>query len=240
MKSAYKSDIGKKRTSNEDYLLADDQNGIFILADGIGGNNAGEMSSQIAVNESYLYLKDRVGQVESEKEIYKLLAEALFNAHNTVMEKSKTDLLLVGMGTTIVEMVIKDKKAYICQIGDSRVYLLRKEIKQITKDQTVGDYLVKHNIMPREKIPPQKWHTLTQAVGISRTIVPELYNIELKEDDILILCSDGLTGMLCDEEIGKIIIENQDNLINALDTLVTSANNKGGKDNISVILVRYE
>lgn len=291
MKVAYKSDLGRKRKNNEDAIRVDESKGIFLLADGMGGHQAGEVASDLAVNEAYAYLKDGVNLTKDEKDVRKLLVEALLKAHDAIREKSKTDLNLRGMGTTLVELVIKDDKAYICHVGDSRVYLLRicdeckkkepnievseekeekgflgwgkkkkpkkqkgkeaafeegKEadeetviegIKQITKDQTIGNYLVECNIMKREEVPPQKWHTLTQAVGVSENIVPELNHIELNTKDLLLLCSDGLTDMLTDEEIKEVIQRYRDDLDKMTDALVEAANSKGGRDNISVVLI---
>jgi protein phosphatase len=240
MKVAYKSDVGKKRENNEDRILVDEDRGIFLLADGMGGHKAGEVASRLAVEEAYACLKDRIDQTNDEKGTSKLLIEALFNAHDAIKEKAKADLNLMGMGTTLVEMILKAEKAHICHVGDSRVYLLREGAKQLTKDQTVGDYLVEHNIMRREEVPPQKWHTLTQAVGVSENIVPELKHVEIKPGDLLLLCSDGLTDMLSDEEIEKIIQKHRDDMDAGVEALVKGANNKGGKDNISVILVKWE
>jgi len=237
MKSAFKSDIGKKRGNNEDFCYADTDNGIFLLADGMGGHQAGEVASRLAVEEAYTYLKDRLPQTNDEKDISKLLVEALLKAHDAVNKESKTDLNLMGMGTTFVEMIIKDEKAYICHVGDSRAYHLQNGIRQITKDHTVGDYLVEHGLMKREEVPSQKWHTLTQAVGVSENIVPELNHVKLKPGDILLLCSDGLTDMLTDQEIEGIIQNHKEELKQAVNTLIEEANRKGGKDNITVVLI---
>lgn len=240
MRVAYKTDQGKKRKYNEDNLYVDKEKGIFLLADGMGGHQAGEVASDIAVRKSYAYLKDRLAQTENEKEILKLLVESLINAHNAIKEKARSDLNLMGMGTTLIQVVVKNNTVYICHVGDSRVYLLRENLKQLTKDQTVGAYLAEHNIMPTEAIPPRSWHTLTQAVGVSENPVPELKTVEMKKGDFLLLCTDGLTDMLSDEEIEKIILKNADNIEKAVEKLIKEANHKGGKDNISVILIKYD
>jgi serine/threonine protein phosphatase PrpC len=236
---AYKSDRGKKRKNNEDSFYVDVEKGMFLLADGMGGHQAGEVASDLAVREGYAYLKDSLAQADSEKEILKLLVEALINAHNVIKERAKSDLNLMGMGTTLIQVVVKNDTAYICHVGDSRVYLLRDSIKQITRDHTVGDYLVEHKIMRREEVPPQKWHTLTQAVGVSDDLVPELQTVEMKRGDYLLLCTDGLTDMLSDEEIEKIILERGDDANKTVDALIEEANRKGGRDNISVVLIGF-
>ena len=239
MKVACKTDKGKKRKNNEDNVRVDGESGIFLLADGMGGHQAGEIASEIAVHEAYSYIKEKVNKVRSVKGIARLLVEALFKAHDAIKEKAKTDFDLAGMGTTLVELIIKGGKAFISHTGDSRVYLLRSsKMKQITNDQTMGNYLVSYNIMKPEDVPPSKWHTLTQAVGLSESLVPELNQIELKKGDYLLLCTDGLTDMLTDKEIEKIILKNNDNIEATVGVLIKEANKKGGVDNITVILVK--
>ena len=184
MKVADKSDIGKKREKNEDNYCTDTERGIFLLADGMGGHQGGEIASDLAVREAYVHLKDGIDNTNGEKDFSKLLAEAMYRAHDAILEKAKSDIDLSGMGTTLIEMIIKDDTAYICHAGDSRVYFLHEDIEQITKDQTVGDFLVEHNIMSREQIHPQKWHSLTQAVGGSESLVPELYQKRVEKDKI--------------------------------------------------------
>ena len=239
MKVAYKSDKGKKRKNNEDNVYVDIERGIFLLADGMGGHQAGEVASEVAIQEAYSHIKEKVNKVRSVKGIARLLVEALFKAHDAIKEKAKTDFDLMGMGTTLVETIIKGNKAYISHTGDSRVYLLQSSImKQITNDQTMGNYLVSYNIMKPEDVPPSKWHTLTQAVGLSESLVPELNQIELKKGDSILLCTDGLTDMLTDKEIEKIILKNKDDVETTVNVLIKEANKKGGVDNITVILVR--
>lgn len=240
MKAVFKSDVGRKREANEDWLQVDEEHGLAILADGMGGHQAGEVASRLAVDEAYGYLTERLDQAHEEKDIAKILVEAVLKAHDAIKEKAKTDLNLMGMGTTLVEMVIKDGTAHICHVGDSRAYHMRDRIQQITKDQTLGDYLVEHNMMKREEVPLQKWHTLTQAVGTSDHLVPERNQIALQAGDLFLLCSDGLTDMLTDEEIEGTIQQHKDHLDKAADALIEEANNKGGRDNISVVLVQYD
>ena len=151
------------------------------------------------------------------------LTEALFKAHDAIKEKAKTDLNLMGMGTTMIQVVVKGNTAHICHIGDSRAYLLQDGIMQITKDQTVGNYLVKHKIMGQEEVPPQKWHTLTQAVGVSENLVPDINRIDLRDRDFLLLCSDGLTDMLNEEEILDIVMKHRSKPDKAVDTLIKKA-----------------
>lgn len=172
MKVAYKTDVGKKREGNEDSLIVDEANNLFLLADGMGGHLAGEVASEMAVREAYEHIVQMFSEEGPDPQISKRLSKALFKAHHANIEKAKTDVNLMGMGTTLVVLAIRDKKATICHVGDSRAYLLGDVIEQITEDHTVGGYLVKQGIMPREEVPPQKWHTLTQAPGHHRISCP--------------------------------------------------------------------
>lgn len=145
--------MGRKREANEDCLLVDEKYGLAILADGMGGHQAGEVASRLA---AYDYLKKRLDQAHAREDISSLLVQAVLKAHDAIKEKTKTDPNLMDIGTTLVEIVIKDGTAHICHVGDSRAYHMRDRIQQITKDQTIGDYLVEHNMMKREDVPPQK------------------------------------------------------------------------------------
>lgn len=240
MRLAYKTDVGRKRTHNEDSILADGSMNIFLLADGMGGRQAGEVASDLAVKECYAWLKENFKRAKREEDVSKLLIESLLKAHDAVKAKSMTDVNLMGMGTTLTEMVIKKDEAHICHIGDCRVYLLRKEIKQITKDHTTEMYFIKDRIVVEGFLPLQKMRVLTQAVGAQETLEPEVKQVKLKPADILLLCSDGLTDMLSDKEIESIIQRGRDNLTTVADSLIQEANNEGGIDNISVILIGYE
>ncbi|MBP7508590.1 MAG: Stp1/IreP family PP2C-type Ser/Thr phosphatase [Prolixibacteraceae bacterium] len=243
MKVVHKTYTGRVREHNEDYVFVDKRRGIFILADGMGGHQAGEIASELAVKTAYSFLvphflKGGKGGLESETDINKLLLSAMFAANDAVLNKAKTDLNLMGMGTTLIIVIARNNVAHICHVGDSRVYLIRDGIKQITKDHTLGDYLVEHKLMTREQVPPQKWHTLTQAVGTSKDLAPELNPINLLEGDILLLCSDGLTDMLSDGEIQHVIQQYSKNLNKTVNNLIKEANGKGGRDNISIVLIQ--
>jgi len=242
MKADYKTDTGKQRKHNEDSLIVDAKRDIFIVADGMGGHRAGEMASRIAVEVVYDYLLASADQTSGGKDIHELLRTALFKAHDAIMASTINNLPLKGMGTTLVIMIIRGNRAYICHVGDSRAYLIRREdIRMVTKDQTVGEYVVRHKKMRTEEVPRKFWHTLTQAVGVTKKIVPESKDFELRTGDILLLCSDGLSDMLSDKELLGIIKKNRGkNFDDTARMLVETANKKGGSDNISVVLVEYK
>lgn len=237
MRASWKSDVGKVRENNEDKVFMDPEQGIFLLADGMGGAAGGEVASDLAVYAAFNYLRGRVAR-SGPASLPGVLAEALASAHSAVYKRSLADPALAGMGTTLEIMVVKEREAFICHVGDSRVYLMRdEELRQLTTDDNMASWLREKEHLPPRDIPPEARHVLTQAVGSSDTLIPELRTIELQENDILIICSDGLTGMLADREIGEIVRSCHDSLDKAADLLVQEANSRGGYDNISVLLV---
>lgn len=235
-KSKYLSHPGQVRQNNEDFIHVDDDMGIYLLADGMGGHNAGEVASELAVKTAQSYLAERLSPT-SDDGIHDILSEAIKVAHEAINAKAKTDLSLLGMGTTLVEVVVRNNKAFICHAGDSRAYLYRDTLQRLTRDHTMGDHLLENNILPRERIPEKQWHMLTQAVGVGDPLVPDIKQIELATGDMLLLCSDGLTDMLTDAEIETIIAGDNADLNDITQSLVDAANRKGGRDNISVVIV---
>jgi serine/threonine protein phosphatase PrpC len=235
-RSAKFSDPGRVRKNNEDFILSDDIIGIYLLADGMGGHNAGEVASKLAVETAYACIVERLSPT-GEDGITTMLSDAMMAAHDAVNAKAKTDLSLMGMGTTLIEVIFRGKKAFVCHAGDSRVYLYHDTLQRLTRDHTVGDQLLENNILPREKIPEKQFHTLTQAIGVGSPPVPDCKQVTLVPGDMLLLCSDGLTDMLSDAEIGALIASGNANLKNIAQGLFDAANANGGRDNISVVLI---
>lgn len=233
MQVAYGTDKGRVRDNNEDALVADPERGIFILADGLGGHRAGEVASDLAVREAHDHLKERIGAADYET-VTRLLIDAAMRADHAIKEKAQTSYMLRGMGTTLVIVVVKNDGAFICHVGDSRAYLIREEdIEQLTRDH-VADYHSEYGL-PASSL--RRSHILKRAVGTSGSTRPDTSYLSLEPDDIILICSDGLTDMLSDEEILDIVVENGMNMGVCADLLVQEANNKGGSDNISLILV---
>jgi PPM family protein phosphatase len=235
MRTAWKTDVGRLRTNNEDSILVDEELSIFLLADGLGGHNAGEVASSMAVNEAYSFLKDGIDREDDDAALFTLLSDALLAAHESITEKADADPELWGMGTTLVEMVIRRGKAFICHVGDSRAYLFRDRLKQITRDHTVGHYLLEQGA-PREQIHPRQYHILTQSVGAGERPAPDRNSVTLEQGDLLLLCSDGLTDMLNDADIEHILGRGRTDPTMLVESLVNEANSRGGMDNISVVL----
>jgi len=242
MRVAYKTDIGKKRQNNEDSFHVDPVKRLFIVADGMGGHQAGEVASQIAVESIRNYLSaQNFKEIESEK-IKEHILRSIFYAHEEIIKKAKEDISLAGMGTTIVLALGFDNKYYISHVGDSRAYLIRKKnITQLTNDHTVVAELLKAQMITPEEAKSHKMrHVLTQALGVDTQIVPSIQEINLEEGDFLLLCTDGLTDMLTDEEILSIINEHGEDVEKTVQSLVDRANEKGGKDNITVVLILHK
>jgi protein phosphatase len=240
MKAAWKSDRGKVRENNEDAVLIDEARGIFLLADGMGGHRGGEVASELAVRTVNDFLRERVGTA-TEGTILRLLAEALAAAHSAVYKRGMGNPALEGMGTTLEILVVREREAHLCHVGDSRLYLFRAgKLTQVTEDDNMAAYLVKHKHLDPADVPPGYRNVLTQAVGSSDEIIPEIRTLELMPDDLVLLCSDGLTGMLTDRETEGIVARSRTDLTAAVTALVDEANARGGHDNISVVLVAPE
>jgi len=240
MNVAWKTDIGHVRKNNQDTVLVDREKGIFLLADGMGGHNAGDVASELAVKEAYAYILKEIARDVHADDVPDLLEKALCQAHRAIKEKAESDNSLYGMGTTLVELYIRGDIAYLCHAGDSRAYLFRDTLQQVTRDHTVGDSYAARGGRESEKIPSQLWHVLTQALGTRDCPVPGKNALQLKHGDIMLICSDGLTNMLGDDEIQGIMKGHAGRPIEMVNTLTEAANKKGGKDNISVIAVEIE
>ena len=236
-----KSDIGRERQLNEDFYYASadtDKIKLFILADGMGGYNGGEVASKLSVESirKYVY-KNLDATIADEEYIKELLTEALKYANKVVFSESKGSESLNGMGTTTDCCLIFKRKLYIAHIGDSRVYRIRNDyMRKLTKDHSyVQQLLDEGKISKEEAIVHPKKNMLLKALGCTEEIEPDIIVKNFQKDDILVMCSDGLSNMLSEEDIKNIIKED----INvAAEGLVEKANDNGGLDNITVIIVK--
>jgi PPM family protein phosphatase len=237
MRSAYKSDQGLVRENNEDYILADQGHGIFMLADGMGGGPGGEVASELAVTTAHRSILQRLEQGGSPLSA-RVLAEALAAAHSAVAKRALADSSLHGMGTTLEIVAVRGAEAETCHIGDSRIYQFRHGLlRQLTTDDNYAAMVAEVGDIPLEEIPPAYKHILTQALGVSDQLVPEFRSIEFKPGDLLLICSDGLTGALEEHEIAEILTAKAGDLAASTEALVDAANAKGGADNVSIIIV---
>ncbi len=237
------SDVGCVRELNEDCFcikVFDDKknHGFFILADGMGGHNAGEVASQTAVKviaEQLKALEDT-----SEAEIPSILRGAIADANECVYKMSIENEGQSGMGTTVVAVVLWDKTAYIANIGDSRAYITdQNEIRQITSDHSVVEELIKSGTITKEEARrhPQK-NIITRAVGTDAEVDADLFECEFGGDNCILLCSDGLSSMLDDDEIYQ-IIRTEKNCEDTVCKLIDAAKQRGGLDNITAVCIRF-
>ena len=240
MKGFAKTDVGKAREMNQDYYSIPSSERdlqLYILADGMGGYNGGEIASRLAAETTKNYIQNNFKKIEHDKEaILKLVKDAMEYANMVVYEESKKDENLQGMGTTLDVCFIYNSKIYIGHVGDSRIYLIKKDIaRKITKDHSYVQQLVEDKKITREEAEhhPKK-NMLLKALGCTSYVEPDIRARNLEKDDILLMCSDGLTNMVEESKIYEVVRENKEK---APEILVNLANNAGGYDNITVITI---
>lgn len=236
-----KTDIGKERKLNEDYFYAskpEDKIKLFILADGMGGYNGGEVASKMAVESAKDYITKHFKENKDSKEkIENMLREATKYADSIVYKKSQSKKDLSGMGTTLDICLIYNSRIYISHIGDSRVYRIRKDfIRRLTRDDSYVQTLVDDGTITKE----EAWHhpkknMLTKALGCNAFVEPDVMVRGFQKEDALVICSDGLTNMVSKEEIFNLVTNNFET---APKELVDLANQNGGIDNITVITIK--
>lgn len=231
------TDIGRKRKVNQDYVFASQQpigklSNLFIVADGMGGHNAGDYASKYTV-ETIVEEASALEETEPEK----ILGHAIKVANDKIRRKAGEDSNLAGMGTTVVAAVCQDGELCVANVGDSRLYLIRDTIRQITKDHSLVAEMVRMGGLAKEaaRNHPEK-NIITRAIGASRTVNVDFFTVELTKGDMILMCSDGLTNMLEDEEILS-IIQTEDDIRSRAHALVKAANDNGGLDNIAVVLI---
>jgi len=237
LKAIGKTNIGKIRQNNEDNIFLSLTSigvfpNLFIVADGMGGHNAGEIASSKAIE----FFRQKTKELN--EDILDALISSVQYANEMTFLTSVENSSLYGMGTTFTVCVIKDDKAYLAHVGDSRAYLIsEKKIHLITNDHTYVEELVKAGQISRAKARKHpKRNMLTRALGVDPALQVDGYTQELVAGDRLLICSDGLTAMLTDEEIYR-ITRSDITLEEQVDQLIDQANEKGGMDNISVILI---
>jgi len=252
MISAHATHPGLVRKNNEDFIRTDDNLGIYLLADGIGGHNAGEVASALAVETVYSILRSNIERTEIDG-YFELMVHAMQTAHWEINTKALTNSSFSKMGTTLVVAVLREKMAYIAHAGDSRCYLFQNEpqpqtdtsrkrdgnrLGRPTNDHTVGYHRLASGV-PIEQIPKKNFHTLTQSLGCGNPPRPDFKIVEFRQGDLLLICSDGLTDMLTDVEIEAILASRDTSLDTLAGNLIDAANLNGGRDNISVVLVTH-
>ena len=241
IKAYAKSDKGNVRETNEDYFYISnslDQIQLFLLADGMGGYNGGEIASQLAIQTAKNYIENNFKDIEKDRDsIIQLLGSSMEYANMVVYEKAKENPELQGMGTTLEICLIYNNKAYIGHVGDSRVYRIRKQfIRKLTQDHSYVQKLVKEGTITKEQAAhhPQK-NMLMKALGCNAFVEPDVMVKGFLKDDILIMCSDGLSNMVDQQTIYEMASKN---IEQATKDLVQLAKDRGGYDNITVVIIK--
>ena len=238
MKAYAKTDIGARRQTNQDFVFCSMQPvgslpNLFIVADGMGGHKAGDLASRYTV-EGFL---ETVRNSKADNPIT-IIEEAVDKSNLLLIQKSKESIDYEGMGTTLVVATIIGKSIYIANVGDSRLYLVNNEIQQITRDHSLVEEMISLGEIDRKSARThEKKNIITRAVGVDTEVVADFFEVDYVDGDIILMCSDGLSNMIEDEDIKNIINQGND-LPEITDNLITEANKNGGRDNISVILVQ--
>lgn len=235
------SNIGLVRTSNEDFFAQLQNENFFIIADGMGGHNAGEVAAKEAVEficSEIQSVHNSLRSIDEKKRIIKHLNKLINTVNQRIITMSNSNESLKGMGTTLCSSYFKNNYLIYSHVGDSRLYRFRKnKLEQLTADHSLENAA---KISPSKKIllnSPRSKKYLTQAIGIHKKITPEIGIESVFHDDIYFLCSDGLTDFVSNDEIKKVLLEN-DSIDEMTESLIEQAIHRGGKDNITIIMMK--
>ncbi|MBO5072766.1 MAG: Stp1/IreP family PP2C-type Ser/Thr phosphatase [Eubacterium sp.] len=233
------TDMGRFRTSNQDCVFCEENEigsfpNLFIVADGMGGHRAGDTASRMCVE----MVAEKIRTTDKTTPV-SVFEQAIDAANRAIYEESGKHIELSGMGTTMVAVTIAGGMAVIVNVGDSRLYHMREDLHQITVDHSLVEEMVQSGEIQKDEMRthPNK-NIITRALGTDTSVRPDCFEIEVREGDVLLLCSDGLTNMLEDDRVEKILQEHQGQIEQAGRELIRQANEAGGKDNISVILIQ--
>lgn len=236
-----KTDRGKVRSVNQDAFAANILSGgaaFAVVCDGMGGASAGDIASKTAVDIISQYVLASYTPSMTSDDIIKLLSNAIASANIEVYALSKKDEQLNGMGTTAVAAIVSEQQAVICNVGDSRAYLIDDELKQLTRDHSVVQSLVESGkISPEQaQVHPEK-NVITRALGVEENVLTDSYCVKLGENDKILLCTDGLSNYADENCILRIVKDNA--LDKITDLLIKEANNGGGRDNITAAIISH-
>ncbi len=242
IKAVSKTDIGKLRQLNQDFVFTSVYplgalDNLFLVADGMGGHKAGDYASKCAVETIIEMCSKSRG-----KKMVTAISDAINEANTRIRRKAMEDVNMVGMGTTAVLATVNNDTLTVANVGDSRLYIIsaEKTITQITRDHSLVEEMVRMGGIDRvsARNHPDK-NIITRAIGATGNVNIDFFEVSLKEGDVILMCSDGLSNMLEDKDILEIVTTNDD-LQTTANALVSAANENGGSDNISVVLIRYE
>jgi protein phosphatase len=243
------SDVGRRRAGNEDSFGYSDEHGIYLVCDGLGGAAAGEVASSLAVHEVIRLLTSRT--VDESAPLKTRIEEAIRATNQVVLSRAQSDAKLAGMGTTLVGLIAEGGRVVVFNVGDSRCYLMRKSgqaetgqaparLQQISLDHSLVQEQVRLGRMTNAEAARSPFRSvITRALGTQSEVEPDLFEVEAHPGDIFLLCSDGLTNELPDPTIESMIAADLP-LAELSASLVSAANQAGGRDNITCLLVRAE
>lgn len=232
------TDVGMNRSMNQDFIYSSTEpigslDNLFIVADGMGGHNAGDFASRFVVEHLVSCFETRY----PDKDVHGILKEGIRRVNQELYEQASGDPRLYGTGSTLVLATVKGSVLYVANIGDSRLYLLREELKQVTRDHSYVEEMVALGKMRRgSRDYMEKKNIITRAVGTGDEVEVDLFAMKLRPGDTILMCSDGLSNMVDEFEM-EYIIRSEDGLKQKTESLIEAANRSGGKDNISVILI---
>ena len=238
LKTFSATDVGRKRELNQDYVFSSERPvgnlpNLFIVADGMGGHNAGDFASSFTTD----CVVREITSSDFESPI-RIIRNAIEKANLALMEQAGKDPEKNGMGTTLVVATIVEDCLYVANVGDSRLYLVNDDIVQITRDHSLVEEMVIKGELDRAeaRTHPDK-NIITRAVGATAEIKVDFFDMKLREGDEILMCTDGLSNMVEDRDI-LTIMEREDDVAGQARSLINAANNNGGKDNIAVIVIR--
>ena len=232
------TDIGRKRQLNQDFVFTcvvplGNLPNLFVVADGMGGHKAGDYASKCTVET----IVEEVAKSPKQLPVA-ILDDAIQFANKLIKRKSMEDVSFDGMGTTVVAATYVDDTLYVANVGDSRLYIIGDTITQITRDHSLVEEMVRMGGLDRAaaRNHPDK-NIITRAIGASNSVNVDFFEVTMKPGDIVLMCSDGLTNMIEDEDILR-LVKSETDLKAKADLLVKTANDNGGKDNIAVLLMQ--
>lgn len=235
------TDVGLLRENNQDSYFASSAIDfpLFMVADGMGGHKAGEVASQLAVETIRERLESVMADLTDEELIRKHIYEAIVEANEKIYQSSLANPDYKGMGTTLTLAYIYKSKIILAHVGDSRAYIINDNMKQVTEDHSLVNELIKNgSITPEEALNHPQKNMITRALGTSPTIKIDFHVVDYLSNDIMLICSDGLSNMISEKEM-LMILKYEEDLNIASRKLVCRAKDNGGKDNITVILIKF-
>ncbi|QWR77646.1 Stp1/IreP family PP2C-type Ser/Thr phosphatase [Candidatus Magnetomonas plexicatena] len=237
VKAAGKSDVGLRRSRNEDSFCIDKSAGLYVVADGVGGSQRGELASKMAVESICSYISEKIKANNLSESITGLLYDAIKRANQEIYDLSLTDDSLTGMATTVVAALVRGDRVAIAHVGDSRLYLIRGgNIEALTDDHSLVAEQIRRGILTKEEADEVGMrNVITRSLGFTPEVEPDTDEMTIYDGDVLLLCSDGLYTMVPERAI-LLVVNSSDDPEEISSRLIGFANKKGGRDNITVIV----